>query len=222
MSHLITKRVTACAPCELWLGTWSAFPEHSLVKILATEGCQLSQEGCFVIDRTSKYFKMPPETHMQILAHAMVLWNEFVKRDSRSRTIAHTDTDTDTADEHDVVGLVLLAIACFQIAVKQCGGHDCIRVNSQFCVTIAHNIVGRVYDTQATLHTDTPDALRSAQRQLLEAECRVLDVLEWNTLLIRRMEKAMLRMQEAKELYREQQTGKHPLHILLLRRHSAP
>jgi hypothetical protein len=218
MSNLTTKRVTACAPAAYWRTTWGAFPEHSLVKILATQGCQLSQEGCFVIDRTSKYFQMLPETHMHILAHAMLLWNEFVKRDSSSRTLAHTG-DT---DEHDVVGLVLLAIACFQIAAKQCGGENCVRVHSKHCVTIAHNIVGRVYDTDATLHTDTPDQLLSAQSRLLEAECRVLEVLEWNTLMLRRMEKAMLRMQQAKRLYATPEQGKHPLHmhICLLRRHS--
>ena len=203
------KRVTACAPAAHWRTTWAAFPEHSLVKILATQGCQLSQEGCFVIDRTSKYFKMVPETHMEILAHAMVLWNEFVKRESSSLTLAHS-ADT---DEHDVVGLVLLAIACFQIAAKQCGGDNCLKVHSKACVSIAHHIVGRVYDTDATLHAGTPDELLSAQRRLLEAECRVLEVLEWNTLLIRRMERAMLRMQQAKRLYATQQQGKHPLHI---------
>jgi hypothetical protein len=213
----MTKRVSACAPTEQWLTTWTAFPEHSLVKILATQGCQLSQEGCFVIDRTSKYFKMVPETHMHILAHAMVLWNEFVRLDRSPTDTAdehdadhHDNADEHDADEHDVVGLVLLAIACFQIAVKQCGGHNCIRVHSQFCVTIAHNIIGRVYDTQATLHKDTREDLRSGQRQLLEAECRVLHVLQWNTLLLRRMEKATLLMEKARRLARAQESGKPP------------
>ena len=154
---------TATTPLPaLWPGTSAAIPGCTVVDILATPGSDISRQGCLVIDRTCAYFDMVPETHAHILVHAMLLWNACV----RGHTAVAVPTDS--------LSFVLIPLACFQIAAKLCGGHDCIQPTPDFLAPVALSIAELMYDTPQT-HSH-----RRTKAAVLAAEVLVLETLDFN------------------------------------------
>ncbi len=159
----MTHPTTPLKPLALWPGTSSAIPGGTVVDILATPGSELSRQGCLVIDRTCAYFDMVPETHAHILVHAMLLWNAYMRRDTPAAT--------------DVLSFVLIPVACFQIAAKLCGGHDCIQPTPGFLAPVALSIAELMYDAPQT-HSN-----RRTKAAVLAAEVLVLETLAFDVLM---------------------------------------
>jgi hypothetical protein len=155
MPHVTPTR----APAQ-WPGTSAHIPGEAAAELLAVAGSELSRQGCLVIDRVSWYFDMVPETHAHILVHAMLLWNACVR--------------AGTAFGTDVLSFVLVPVACFQIAAKFCGGHNCIEPTPACLAPVALSIAELMFDAP---HTQD---YRKTKAAVLAAELRVLQTLDFN------------------------------------------
>jgi len=156
------QNATPAAPQPaIWPGTAAAIAGDTVVDILALPGSELSRQGCRVIDRTCAYFDMVPETHAHILVHGMLLWNACVRAET-------------PALPTDVLSFVLIPLACFQIAAKLCGGHDCIQPTPGFLAPVALSIADLMYDVPQT------QSMHTTKAAVLAAEVLVLETLDFN------------------------------------------
>lgn len=163
MAQSTPQQAATPAPHAQWPGTSAEIPGDAVAEILAIPCSELSLQGCQVIDRTSKYFDMVPETHAHILVHAMLLWNACLRAGIFIKP--------------DVLSFVLLPVACFQIAAKLCGGHSCIEPTPRFLADVALSIAELMFDAPpAQSRHRTKDAV-------LATEVLVLQTLQFDVLM---------------------------------------